>query len=247
MQHCNTTFYRVWWVFMESCIKNHVELFFIPWVHLFSVSHLHVTLSISLPRYVRFLYILLNLHSTLYLRIQRLFVKALRIQLDNPSLLVKSLKFSLVNGFWSNEFNVWPSSTFSFDWLELFCLIHSVSHCSLLGICLNAIQCLSKCLFLTACNSLIIAFAFTSCLEQAARCWKVLCHVYYHFFSYTCNPSSYIHSWVYMPSFLSLFCTLYDQIKDLIHIMEFAFESVSAVRMVTFLIRHLYLSLSNWD
>lgn len=170
-----------------------------------------------------------------------------RIQLDKPFLLVKSPKFSLVNVFWNNEFTPWPSSIVSFDWLELFCLIHSVSHHSLLDICLNAIHCLSKSLFQTACYSLTIAFTFPSSLEQAGRCRKVLCHVYCHFFSHTCKPCSYIHIWVYMPSFLWLFFTLYDQVKNSIniHTMEFAFETISAVKTVTFLIRNLHLCLCN--
>lgn len=172
-----------------------------------------------------------------------------RIQLNKPLLIVKSPKFSLVNGSWNNVFTLWPSSILNFHWLELFCLIHSVSHSSLLDICLNAIHCLSKSIFQTVCDSLIIAFAFPSSLEKAGRCWNVLYHVYCHLFSHTFNPSSYIHIWVYMPCFLwFFFCTLYDQVKNIIsiHTTEFALESISAVKNVTFLVRNLHLSLSIW-
>lgn len=83
-----------------------------------------------------------------------------RTQLDKPSSLVKSFKFALVNSWLNNECTQWPSSILIFDWLELFCLIHCVSQSLLLDICLNAIHFLSKSLFLTTCDSLIITFAF---------------------------------------------------------------------------------------
>lgn len=102
-------------------------------------------------------------------------------------------------------FSSQTASVLSFDWPELFCLVHSASFSSVFDICLNTIHCWSKSLFQTGCDSSGVSFAFISSLEHTGRCWEVLCYVYHHFFPHTCNPSSYVYIWVYMSSFLLLF------------------------------------------
>lgn len=161
---------------MQSCFKSHVELLFILWSLLcFSYSFTYFT--ISLPKHIRILNIPLNLNRALNLKISSslALLKLLeRIQLDKLSLLVKTYNFSLMNSWWNYECTQWPSILI-FDLLKFFYLIHHVSQSSLLDICLIAIHFLTKSLFITACDSLIITFAFPSSLEQAWRCWKILC------------------------------------------------------------------------
>ena len=142
---------------MESCIKTHVEPFFIPWFPLFSVSHLHVMLIFHCPNmsgsYIYFW--ILTVPCIQWSKGCSLKLLP-RSQLDKPSLIVKSPKFSLVNGFWNNEFILWPSSVLNFDWLKLFCW----SHCFTWFIARH----------LPECHSLFIKITISNCLRQFNNC-----------------------------------------------------------------------------
>lgn len=170
--------HRIWGYLCKVILKVMLNCFSSCDLFFVSVTHLHISLSISLPKYVRILNKLLHFNSTLNLKISSSLasLKLLeRIQLDKSSLLVKSSNFSLMNSWWNSECTWWPSILI-FDWLQLFYLIHCVSQNSLLDICLNAIHFLSKSLFLIACDSLIITFAFPSSLEQAEMLEDIIPH-----------------------------------------------------------------------
>lgn len=126
MEHCYAVLHGIWGY---SCkVVSKVMLNYFSFCDLFfvSVTHLHIPLSISLPKHVRILNILLNLNSTLNLKISSPLasLKLLeRIQLDKLSLLVKSSNFSLVNSWWNWVYLV----AFYFDfWLTRIVLFDSL-------------------------------------------------------------------------------------------------------------------------
>lgn len=150
----------------------------------------------------------------------------------------KSSKYSLLKDF-EIILSSKTVSVLSFDWPELFCLIHSASFNSVLDICLNTIHCWSKSLLQTDCDCSVVAFAFTFSLEHTGRCWKVLFYVYHHFFPHTCNSSTYIYIWVYMSSFLLLFA---HWTSKNININNGDCLEISQQSKLTFLIKILCLS-----